>query len=175
MWLFRRAETDGAYHMAESGLALTACSTPMRLRPADVPATYPCSSARIRKPGIGMITREALNAGENAEGKSTPLCNCWMQSYLSASDRQSAHRSLMAGSRLARQCHAIHPVPVGRARPLAGTLGNAFRTWGRARIRESTRSLSPRTPVGHSHYVCACCFIRICTTWRCRADRQSHG
>ncbi len=80
MWLFRRAETDGAYHMAESGLALTACSTPMRLRPADVPATYPCSSARIRKPGIGMITREALNAGENAEGKSTPLCHCWMQS-----------------------------------------------------------------------------------------------
>lgn len=41
MWLFRRAETDGTYHMAESGLALTACSTPMRLRPADVPGNVP--------------------------------------------------------------------------------------------------------------------------------------
>ena len=30
MWLFRRAETDGACHVAECGL-------PMRLRPAAVP------------------------------------------------------------------------------------------------------------------------------------------
>ncbi|MCY4520054.1 MAG: Uma2 family endonuclease [Caldilineaceae bacterium] len=41
MWLFRRAATDGAYHVAESGLALTACGTPMRLRPAAVPGNVP--------------------------------------------------------------------------------------------------------------------------------------
>ncbi len=41
MWLFRRAETDGACHVAESGLALTACGAPMRLRPAAVPGNVP--------------------------------------------------------------------------------------------------------------------------------------
>ncbi len=41
MWLFRRAETDGAYHMAESGLTLTACGVPMRLLPAEVPGNVP--------------------------------------------------------------------------------------------------------------------------------------
>ncbi len=41
MWLFRRAETDEAYHVTESGLALTACGTPMRLRPAAVPGNVP--------------------------------------------------------------------------------------------------------------------------------------
>ena len=41
MWLFRRAETDGAYHMAESGLALIACGVPMRLLPAEVPGNVP--------------------------------------------------------------------------------------------------------------------------------------
>ena len=41
LWLFRRAATDGAYHMAESGLAVTACNTPMRLQSADVPGNVP--------------------------------------------------------------------------------------------------------------------------------------
>lgn len=41
LWLFRRAATDGTYHIAESGLAVTACNTPMRLRPAHVPGNVP--------------------------------------------------------------------------------------------------------------------------------------
>lgn len=46
MWLFRRADTDGTYHMAESGLAVTACNIPMRLRLAEVPGNVPVFQCR---------------------------------------------------------------------------------------------------------------------------------
>lgn len=41
MWLYRLDKTDGNYHMVEVGLALTACGTPMRLLPADIPGNVP--------------------------------------------------------------------------------------------------------------------------------------
>ncbi|MYC62959.1 MAG: Uma2 family endonuclease [Caldilineaceae bacterium SB0661_bin_34] len=46
MWLFRRAEPDGAYHVAERGLDLTVCGVPMRLRPAAVPGNVPVFQCR---------------------------------------------------------------------------------------------------------------------------------
>ena len=109
MWLFRRADTDGAYHMAESGLTLTACSTPCASCPRRFPATCPCSSARTWTPGVGMITRGALNA-----------------------ERRSTPPSAGAGCRLACRCRVPHPAPAGRARPPARTPGNAVRTGGYA-------------------------------------------
>lgn len=41
LWLFRRAATDGSYHMAESGLAVAACNTPLRLRLVAVSGNVP--------------------------------------------------------------------------------------------------------------------------------------
>lgn len=41
LWLFWRAATDGSYHMAESGLAVTACNTPLRLQPVAVSGNMP--------------------------------------------------------------------------------------------------------------------------------------
>ena len=83
MWLFRRAETDGAYHMAESGLTLTACGVPMRLLPAEVPGNVPvfqCQDPETRHwhDYEGSIAGE--NVGGNVGGKSTPPCRYWMPS-----------------------------------------------------------------------------------------------
>ena len=143
MWLFRRAETDGACHVAENG-------PPCACGPRLFPATCPCSSARTRKPGMGMITREALNAGGSSHRPAIVGC----RPALLALDRQGAHRSLVAGSRLARRCLATHPVPAGRARTLAGAPGNVVRTGGCERIRTPTQHPFPRTPLGHSRHVC---------------------
>jgi hypothetical protein len=69
LWLFRRAARDGAYHMAESGLAVTACGTPMRLRPAAVPGNVPvlqCRDPETRQwhDHEGSIERRGERRGE---------------------------------------------------------------------------------------------------------------
>lgn len=69
MWLCRRADTDGTCHMAESGLAVTACNTPMRLRPAEVPGNVPvfqCQDPDTRQwhDHEGSIERRGERRGE---------------------------------------------------------------------------------------------------------------
>ena len=69
LWLFRRDATDGAYHVAETGLAVTAGNIPMRLRPADVPGNVPvfqCQDPATRHwhDHEGSIERRGERRGE---------------------------------------------------------------------------------------------------------------
>ncbi len=137
MWLFRRAETDGACHVAESG-------PPCACGPRLFPATCPCSSARIRRPGIGMITREALNAG----GKFTPPCDCWMQSGPPC-PRPTGRASKPRGRKpacLPMPCNASCPC---RASPNAGGSSWQRRSHRRLRTHPNPNPTSiPANPFG---------------------------
>ncbi len=69
MWLFRRAETDRTYRTEETGLALTACGTSMRLQPADVPGNVPlfqCQDPATRQwlDHEGNLERQGERRGE---------------------------------------------------------------------------------------------------------------